>query len=131
MFANQTIKESTSTNKFNKSSMSPLTLLVSLATFNIRGLGNEINYIELNSDCDNFHCDIISLQETKVVNSFEQVFRDSGNKLIMVFNQIDVSVTRKNGKEQINLIYQRGIGFMISKRMLPGIKSLIRLVILM
>ena len=53
MFADQTevaIKQSTSTKKFNKSSMDPLTLLVSLATFNVRGLGNEINYNELNSD---------------------------------------------------------------------------------
>ena len=56
--------------------MIPLTLLVSLATFNVRGLGNEINYNELNSDCDKYHCDIISLQETKIVDSFEQVFRD-------------------------------------------------------
>ena len=65
--------------------MDPLTLLVSLATFNVRGLGNEINYIlELNCDCDTFHCDIISLQETIVVDSFEQIFRDSGNKLMVL-----------------------------------------------
>ena len=123
MFDNQTevaITESTSTKKFNRSSMFPLALLVSLATFNVRGLGNESNYKELNSDCGKFHCDIISLQETKVSDSFEQVFRDSGNKLI-TFNQTDLSVTRKNGKEQINPIHQRGIGFMISKRMLPCI----------
>ena len=86
MFATEVaIKESTSTKKFNKPSMFPFTLLVSLAMLNVRGLGNEINYIlELNSDCDTFHCDIISLQETKVVDSFEQIFRDSGNKLMVL-----------------------------------------------
>ena len=68
MFDDQTevaITESTSTKKFNRSSMFPLALLVSLATFNVRvRLGNESNYMELNSDCDKFNCDIISLQET-------------------------------------------------------------------
>ena len=116
-------KVSTSEKSTNSSTMLPFTLLVSLATFNVRGLGNEVNLQELDNDCDKFHCDIISLQETKVLDSYEQVFLDSGNKLI-VLNQTDQSVVKKKGREQISRIYQRGIGFMISKRMLPCVTAI-------
>ena len=84
-------------------------LLVSLATFNVRGLSNELKQSYLDRDCTEYNFDIIAIQETKIKESFEQVFPCSGNKLY-VFDQTSCR--------------QRGIGFMINKRMIPCITAI-------
>ena len=81
-----------------------LQLMVSLSTFNIRGLGDEIKQKQLDSDCDRYKMDIICLQETKVTEPYERIYRKSGNKLIIL--------QQFSGRH-------RGIGFLISKRMIP------------
>ena len=86
--------------------MVPL-LLVSFGTFNIRGLGDEVKKSQLDLDCTRYKMDIICLQETKVTEAYEHIFC-SGNKLI-VCDQFTG--------------WQRGIGFMVSKRMLPCITT--------
>ena len=88
--------------------MIPL-LLVSLGTFNIRGLGDETKQSQLDSDCVRYNMDIIALQETKVTQSYEHIFPKTGNKLI-VFDQYSG--------------WHRGIGFVISKRMLPCVTDM-------
>ena len=87
--------------------MLPL-LLVSLSTFNIRGLGDEIKQSHLDRDCVQYNLDVIALQETKIKESYEHVFPDTGNKLF-VFDQTQC--------------WQRGIGFLVSKRMLPCVTT--------
>ena len=85
--------------------MLPL-LLVSLSTFNVRGLGDELKQSYLDRDCTQYKLDVIALQETKVRESYEQVFPETGNKLFVF--------------DQTSGCWQRGIiGFFISKRMLP------------
>ena len=83
--------------------MFPFTLMVSLSTFNIRGLGacDDSKKFNLDSDLDSYKSDIIAIQETKVTESFEYEFPTSGNKLFVLDQQ--------NGRH-------RGIGFMVSKR---------------
>ena len=80
-------------------------LLVSLATFNLRGLGDELKQSYLDQDCIQYNLDVIALQETKIKESYEHVFPESGNKLFVF--------------DQTSSCWQRGIGFLISKRMLP------------
>ena len=60
--------------------MLPL-LLVSFATFNLRGLGDELKQSYLDQDCIQYNLDVIALQETKIKESYEHVFPESGNKL--------------------------------------------------
>ena len=75
MLENQAVSTNQSTPvSVHKTGMIPFTLLVSLATFNIRGLGNEVKQYELNLDCKSYNLDIIALQETKVLDGYERVF---------------------------------------------------------
>ena len=116
MLENQAVSTNQSTPvSFHKTGMIPFTLLVSLATFNIRGLGNEVKQYELNLDCKSYNLDIIALQETKVLDGYERVFKGTGNKLF-IFNQTDSNI---NQKGEVVRVYQRGIGFLVSKRLLP------------
>ena len=87
--------------------MVPL-LLVSFGTFNIRGLGDEVKQSQLDTDCTQYKMDIICLQETKVTESYERILSNSGNKLIVCDQYTG---------------WQRGIGFVISKRMLPFVTA--------
>ena len=87
--------------------MIPL-LMVSLSTFNLRGLGDEIKQSQLDHDCVRYNMDIIALQETKVTQSYEYVFAKSGNKLFICDQYTG---------------WQRGIGFLVSKRMLPCVTT--------
>ena len=116
MLENQAVSTNQSTPvSVHKTGMIPFTLLVSLATFNIRGLGNEVKQYELNLDCKSYNLDIIALQETKVLDGYERVFKGTGNKLF-IFNQTDTNINQKGG---VVRVYQRGIGFLVSKRLLP------------
>ena len=79
-------------------------LLITLSTFNLRGLGNDVKQSHLDQDCLRYDLDIVALQETKVKEYHEHVFPESHNKLVL-FDQ--------------KSCWQRGIGFLISKRMVP------------
>ena len=97
-----------STSHTDKAAMIPL-LMVSLATFNIQGLGDEIKQSNIDRDCVRYGMDIICLQETKVTESYEHTFPTSGNKMFIL--------DQFSGRH-------RGIGFVISKRMLPCVTEI-------
>ena len=85
-----------------------IALMISFATFNIRGLGfqqenNQHSKRELlGLDCEKYHVDICALQETKVTESDSLVLRNGFN--LFLFEQLD----SRHG----------GLGFIISPRMM-------------
>ena len=84
------------------------TLLISFATFNIRGLGSQQDDSRhskremLGKDCENYRVDICALQETKVTQSEALVLANGYN--LFLFDQHD----GRHG----------GLGFVISPRLM-------------
>ena len=60
-------------------------LILNVATFNVRGLNNLFKQHLLGTDCDRYYTDIISLQETKIVtdSSYETILPSGHNLIIM------------------------------------------------
>ena len=77
-----------------------LTMLLSLATFNVRGLTKIEKRAELENDLKRYAIDIIAIQETNCKESAE-VITDVGSKLIVA--------AQSNS-------HHRGVGFLISKK---------------
>ena len=103
------------TRMFNSAATSFFTtFIISFATFNVRGLGNQerdgysVSKRELlATDCTRYNVDICAIQETKVtVGSFCQLH--SGHRLIL-FDQVD----SRHG----------GLGFVVSPRIANFVKS--------
>ena len=83
----------------------PLFTLLQLATFNVRGLARAEKQSLLDLDCNNYHLDIVALQETKIKTESDTSF-PSGNRLILM--------KQCNG-------YHGGLGFLVSKQFAPFI----------
>ena len=81
----------------------PLTFLLQLATFNVRGLVKEEKQSLLDVDCTNYGLHLIALQETNVTSSYEVNFK-SNNKLFFM--------KQTSGRHG-------GLGFMVSKTLAP------------
>lgn len=80
-----------------------MSLILNVASFNVRGIQNNFKKSELDLHSKRYEVYIIGIQETKIAEASEEMFK-SGNKL-MIFAQ-------KQTKH-------RGIGFLICKRLLP------------
>ena len=80
------------------------TLILTIASFNVRGLSNVIKQEELGADCEKFNIDILAIQETKIhgTASFERILPT--NHKLLVFEQ-----KNRHG----------GLGFVIAKKMVP------------
>ena len=89
------------------SKITPTLLLLTLATFNVRGLSKSEKRERLGVDCVRYNVDIMALQETKTKNSVDMKLL-TGHRLIL-FDQ------KKS--------YHYGLGFSISPRILECVKS--------
>jgi hypothetical protein len=95
-----------SVNKY-RTICAPITLLLILGTFNVRGISKTIKQRELGNDCNFYNIDILALQETKCTQFSDEIL-PSKNRLI-IFEQKDS--------------YHGGLGFVISEKIRPFIEK--------
>ena len=81
-------------------------LILTIASFNVRGLGNVIKQEELGLDCDKSRLDVTAIQETKIKNDIFIEKTLPTHQKLFIFEQKD-----RHGR----------IGFIISKRLVPYI----------
>ena len=101
--SNLQVRKFTSSN----STMIPIALFLSLATFNVRGLSKELKQHQLGMDCMNYNIDIVAIQETKMTQ-FKEIILPTKNKLL-IFEQSE----SRHGD----------LGFLINERFIKFVMS--------